>query len=115
MASISPSLVRQEHGEAFGPYKCVACKSRFMTTTEYLGKVPRCIFHRAKTCGECSVCYKEDRGIIRLSCGHTGCFDCTYKWFKRCFEERQCASCPMCRKPMPQLEMNTSNPRWIRG
>ena len=87
-----------------------------MTTTEYWGhKFHDASFTCAKTIGECTVCYKEGRGIIRLSCGHTGCFDCTYEWFKKCFENRQCASCPMCRKHMLQLELNTSSPRWICG
>lgn len=115
MIRIAEGIVRDQVPHLFGPYNCVVCKSQFLTTNEYLGKVARCIFHRKREAGECCVCYDHHSQCVRLSCGHLACAQCAEQWFAQTMGNDLCPSCPICRKAFPQIEMNTRNGRWSKG
>lgn len=71
---------------------CNAFTQKNSCCTNVAHKNGLCKIHLKKTYDECSICYDNMYVKETLSCGHSFCRNCIYKW--------KGTTCPMCRSMM---------------
>ena len=71
---------------------CYAFTQKNLCCINVAQKSGLCRMHSKKTYDECSICYDNIYVKETLSCGHSFCKNCIYKW--------KGTTCPMCRSIM---------------
>ena len=71
---------------------CNAFTQKNLCCTNVVHENGLCRMHSKKTYDECSICYDNIYVKETLSCGHSFCRNCIYKW--------KGTTCPMCRSIM---------------
>lgn len=62
---------------------------------------------------ECGICQETIYGTIKITpCGHRFHPDCICRWFVSC-KDRSCKSCPMCRTPFDDIQINQMCPNIV--
>lgn len=60
---------------------------------------------------QCSICYEHITDSETCQNGHPTCESCYVNWNKRCYASREETTCPICREPFEDLEIDMANMR----